>query len=141
VRPPHNDESGPKAAPKFDDRDDDEHQQRSGSRALALVPRIPFDCEAELAVLAELADPKYRLATLANISTDDFYDHRHRRCFTALRGEARLSGDDTEYLQHAVHFAWPLSANLLSSFIDCAARRRELAQLEARRLELLGVTW
>lgn len=111
------------------------------SRHLALVPRVPFDPEAELSVLAELAAPMYVIHALDDITEDYFYDERNRRCFRAVKcaRSCTLSTDDSRYLENAVRFAWPLSAESLAAFLDCADRRRELFELERRRLELLGV--
>lgn len=72
--------------------------------------------------------------------SDDFYDVRHVRVVRYLRGElADLPEHDLVYLANAVRYAWPLTAQLLADFLGCAARRRRLLELEAERLELLGV--
>jgi hypothetical protein len=105
------------------------------------LPRVPADLEAELSVLAQLADPLYPIRALDNVVPDDFYDHRNRTIFLAIKAGTvpDLPADDLDYLANAVRSAWPLHRASLESFLDCAARRRELFVLEARRLELLGV--
>jgi hypothetical protein len=113
-----------------------------GSSVLALVPRIPCDLEAELSVLAELAARLYVLRALDDIDESYFYDERHKQIFRAVRSAAvdALLAEDKQYLDHAIRYAEPLHSGSLASFLDCAARRRELFVLERRRLELLGVT-
>jgi hypothetical protein len=109
---------------------------------LTLLPKVPHDLEAELSVLAELADPTYKIAALADVTADCFYDERMARIFKAISTSAStdLSTDDSHYLQNAVRYAWPLSSRLLESFLDCAAKRRRLFDLERERLALLGVS-
>jgi hypothetical protein len=92
-------------------------------------------------VLAELAAPTYVLHALAEITEEHFYDERNKRIYRAVTSRAgeTLSDEDNAYLHNAIRYAHPLRAASLASFLDCGERRRELAVLERRRLELLGV--
>lgn len=99
--------------------------------------RLPFDAEVELSVLAEAADPLHGLA--GAVTAEDFYDQRNARIFAAVQSSLTelLSIDDRRYLEHAVQYAFPVVVGTLEKFIDLAARRRRLLELDAERLELL----
>jgi hypothetical protein len=110
--------------------------ERQGSTSrLVLVP--PFDPEVELAVLAEVAEPLHRL-TVA-ITPGDFYDPRHCRIVEALQSGQDLSADDAAYLKNAIGSVWPVTRDILDRFVEYAARRRRIAELEDERLSLYGV--
>jgi hypothetical protein len=102
------------------------------------VNTLPVDLDAERSVLAELVEPLYRNSALDRIAVDDFADYRHRRILEQLHDGEPLTVRDAAYLAELCRYAWPLSTQLLDSFLDCAARRRRLLALERERLELLG---
>jgi hypothetical protein len=108
-----------------------------GTRTRELVP--PFDAEIELSVLAELVAPLHRVAVLDTVTASDFYNPRHQRVVAALRAGKPLPADDATTAANAARFAFPLTKDGLATFLDHAARRRRIGELEAERLELYGV--
>jgi hypothetical protein len=101
---------------------------------------MPFDPEAEWSVLAEIAAPLHHVDVVDTITSAMFYDGKNARIVEYLRGGLPdVPEGDLVYLAHAVKYAFPLTRGALASFFDCAARRARLCELEAERLELLGL--
>jgi hypothetical protein len=101
----------------------------------------PFDPEAELSIVAELFDPLHRLVELPDtITPENFWDVRHQRIVARFQAGEQLSTDDAAYVRNAVGYAWPITQQGLAAFLDCAARRRRIRDLEAERMRLYGVT-
>jgi hypothetical protein len=100
---------------------------------------LPFDAEAELSVLAHLVDPLHDVDVLDYVDSTYFHDWRHARIVEQFRAGDEWSVEDAAYVENATRLAWPLTESLAEKFIDCASRRRRLLELEAERLELLGV--
>jgi len=95
--------------------------------------------ELERTVLAETADPLH-LELRVVIASDDFYDYRHARIFSAVKvgNTELLSVGDRHYLDGAKRYAFPVVLGSIETFFDLGARRRRLFELEAERAELLG---
>src|SRR5215216_2106430 len=108
-------------------------------RSLCLIPTVPFEPEAELSVLAEVAEPLHDYPTLRTVTAEMFYDGRHRAIVWALERFDELRAEDADYLTSAIRYAFPLTAGVLASFFETAKKRQRLYELERERLELLGV--
>lgn len=119
-------------------RDDDRYDGTT-TRVLSLVPRVPYEPEAELSVLAELVEPLHDGCLLAGLTADDFYDPRHRRIAAAVLAGREPEPGDAAYVQHLARFAFPLTVQGWSAFTDAARKRARLLELERERCELLGV--
>lgn len=105
-----------------------------------MTARLPFDADTEASVLAELADPLHDDGSLREtITADQFFDRRNARIFDAVLVDVILLSDsDRRYLANVVRFAFPVVAGTVARFVDLAARRRRLVELEAERDALLS---
>jgi hypothetical protein len=99
-------------------------------------PRLPHDADTERSVLAEIAAPLHRVAGINAIGPEHFYDPRHIRIATALRGDKKLSAADHRYLDCCIARAWPLTAMTLLRLCDLAERRRRALELACELTQL-----
>ena len=104
---------------------------------------VPYDVDLERSVLTEAMCPLHALIGVDGIETDDFYDRRHRRIYSALREGTCLHIVDRDYVDDVDRWAYPVVATTVDRFRDLAWRRFRLAWIERERLALcdLGRKW